>query len=118
MTQWPILLVSALVLAGSTSTGYAGVCTDAIESMRARLDARLDAIAGAGRTATESAGALMHRQPTPGSIAAAEEKLGELSPEKMASIGAAMARARAADAANDKPACDRALEEVRAAIGP
>jgi hypothetical protein len=118
MIQCLILLLSAVVLAVSTITGYAGVCSDAIESVRARLDARLDAIAGAGRAAPEGAGALMHRQPTPGSIAAAEEKLDELSREKIVSINAAMARARAADAAGDKAACDRALEEAQTAIGP
>jgi hypothetical protein len=98
MIRW-LSLLSALLLAASTITGYAGLCSDAIESMRARVDARLDAIAGAGRAAPESGGALVHRQPTPNSIAAAEEKLGELSPERMEAVRAAMARARAADAA-------------------
>jgi hypothetical protein len=86
--------------------------------MRARVDARLDAIAGAGRTAPESAGTLMHHQPTASSVAAAEEKLGELSPERIEAVRAAMARARAADAAGDKTACERALAEAQALIGP
>jgi hypothetical protein len=118
MIKWSILLLSAFMLAGSTIAGYAVVCSDAIESMRARVDARLDAKAGAGRAAPESAGALMHQQPTPNSIAAAEEKLGELSPERMEAVRAAMARARAADAAGDKAGCERALAEAQALIGP
>jgi hypothetical protein len=118
MMKSSILVLSAAMLTGSAVAGYASVCTDAIDSVQARFDARLDAVAGAGRAAPESAGALMHRQPTPGSIAAAEEKLGELSAERMQSVRAAMSRAREADAAGDKAACERALEEAQAAIGP
>ena len=33
MTKLPGLLASALMLAASTTIGYAGVCSDAIESM-------------------------------------------------------------------------------------
>jgi hypothetical protein len=117
MIKWPILPLTAAVLAGSIILACAGVCSDAVESMQARVDARLDAIAGAGRAAPESAGALMHRQPTPNSVAAAEEKLGELSPEKIGTLRAAMARARDADAAGDKAACERALAEAQALIG-
>ena len=47
--------------------------------MQARVDAALEAKAASGPAARESAGALMDRQPTPGSIAAAEERLGDLS---------------------------------------
>ena len=57
MSKWLILPLSAFVLSGSTITGYAGVCSDAIESMQARVDARLEAVAAAGRAAPESAGA-------------------------------------------------------------
>jgi len=117
MMKWPILPLSAAALAGSIVRADAGVCSDAVTSMQAHVDARLDAIAGAGRAAVESGGALMHRQPTPNSVAAAEEKLGELSPEKMGAIRVAMARAREADAAGDKAACERALAEAQAVIG-
>ena len=117
MMKWPILPLTAAALAGSSVLAYAGVCSDAVASMQAHVDARLDAIAGSGRAAVESGGALMHRQPTPSSVAAAEEKLGELSPEKMGAIRVAMARAREADAAGDKAACERALAEAQAVIG-
>ena len=53
---------------------------------------------------------------TPGSIAAAEEKLGSLSPDQVDAARQAMARARAADAAGDKAACQQALAEVQALL--
>jgi hypothetical protein len=60
----------------------------------------------------------MHRQPTPGSLAAAESKLGEVSSHTVEVVAAAMARARKADLANDKSACEQALADVQRAIGP
>jgi len=87
MMKWPILPLTAAALAGSSVLAYAGVCSDAVASMQAHVDARLDAIAGSGRAGVESGAALIHRQPTPSSVAAAEEKLGELSPEKWARSG-------------------------------
>jgi hypothetical protein len=45
----------------------------------------------------ESTVATLNHQPTPSSIAAAEVKLGEISPEKVQGVEAAMARARVAD---------------------
>jgi hypothetical protein len=86
--------------------------------LQARLDAGLAGKAASGPTAPESAGALAHHQPTPGSIAAAERKPGEISPEKGQIIREAMAKAREADQAGDKEACERALEEVERTIGP
>ena len=59
----------------------------------------------------------MHRQPTPGSIAAAESKLDELSSDTGEAVKAAMARARKTDLANDKSACEQALADVQRAIG-
>ena len=70
----------------------------------------------AGPAAPESAGALLNRQPTPGSIAAAESKLGEISQELTAAIATGMARAREADLAGDQSACEEALAAVRRAI--
>ncbi len=55
----------------------AGPCTAEIDRAQAQLDQRVDAIAGAGATGTQSTAAQVHRQPTPGSIASAEQKLGE-----------------------------------------
>ena len=62
-------------------------CSPEIGRMQARLDATLD-------QRPKSSGALLRRQPTPGSIASAEIRLGEISPEKAKVIREAMARAR------------------------
>ena len=81
--------------------------------MQAKIDAMLEALAAAGRSARESTAATMHRQPTPGSIAAAEVNLGDVSPEKIQAVEALMTRAREADRAGDQSACEQALAEVR-----
>jgi hypothetical protein len=44
--------------------------------------------------------------------------LGKISPEKAKIIREAMARAREADEAGNKAACEQALEEVERAISP
>jgi hypothetical protein len=111
-----LLVLSTAALITSTIAGHAGPCSHEIDSVQALVDAKLDATAGAGAPAKESLGALEHRQPTPGSIAAAESRLGEVSPLKVEVAEAAMARARKADAAEDKGACEQALAEVRAEI--
>jgi len=86
--------------------------------MQARIDARLEAKAAAGPTAKEGVPAGMSMQPTPRSIAAAEERLGDISPQTAEAAGQAMARARAADAAGDKSACEQALADAQRTIGP
>lgn len=113
-----VLALSAAVLVASMLACSAGPCSSDIARMQARLDARLGAAAARGPSAPESAGALAHRQPTPGSIASAEQRLGEISPEKGKIIREAMARARAADQAGNTMACEQALEEVERTIGP
>ena len=116
LRRFPVL--SAVALAISPATGYASPCSHDIDLMQSRIDARLEAKAAAGPSARESTAATMHRQPTPGSIAAAEGKLGEVSSDQVKAIEVAMARARKADLANDKSTCEQALAEVQRAIGP
>jgi hypothetical protein len=118
MKLGPLLGLSAAALAISTIAGYAGSCSPEIDRMQARIDARIEAVARTGPMTTESSAALLHRQPTPDSIAAAESRLGELSPEQVAAVRAAMVRAHEADGIGDKAACDRALAEVQGTIGP
>src|SRR5215470_6200124 len=72
MQQMTALVAAALAL--STLPGFAGPCSQAIDQMQAKINARLKATAGGGPAAPESSAATMHRQPTPGSIAAAEGK--------------------------------------------
>ncbi len=113
-----LLALSAATLAATTMACSAGACSPEIERMQARLNARLEAAASAGLSAPQSSDALLHHQPTPGSIARAEIKLGELSPEKAKLIREALARAREADQTGDKAACAQALAEVQRIIGP
>jgi type II secretory pathway component PulM len=118
MTVLQLAGASAIVLLASTSIGYAGPCSAEIDSMQTRVDARLEAKAAAGPSAKESTDALAHRQPTPSSIARAEERLREMSAETVAAVKQALGRARAADSAGDKNACEQALAEVQRLIGP
>jgi hypothetical protein len=111
-----LLVLSIAAFAASTMACAAGPCAPEIVAMQARLDANLAAIARSGPTAPESAGALEHHQPTPGSIAAAERKLGEIPPEANQIITKAMAKAQEADQAGDKAACEQALEEIERTI--
>jgi hypothetical protein len=118
MTIRRMLALSAAALATSTVAGYAGPCSQDIDLMQSKVDAKLEAKAAAGPEARESGAATMHRQPTPGSLAAAEGKLGEVSSDNVEAVEAGMARARKADLANDKSACEQALADVQRAIGP
>jgi hypothetical protein len=113
-----LVVLSAAALALSMSGSHAGPCSQEIDRMQAQVDAKLEARAAAGPAARESPGALLHRQPTPGSIAAAENKLGDVSSQTAETIAAAMARAREADRAGDQSACEQALADVQRAIGP
>jgi hypothetical protein len=116
MTMKRLLAMSAVVCAASISAGYAGPCSTEIDRMQARVDAMIEAVAAAGATGRESTAATMHRQPTPESIAAAEQKLGDGARGDRAL--AAMAQARAADRAGDKSGCERALADVQRILGP
>ena len=81
MSIWHIVMLSAGVVAASTIGSQAGPCSAEIYSMEARVDATLKAKAADDPTLQESREALLHRQPTPGSIAAAESRLGIASTE-------------------------------------
>ena len=117
MTAPRLLAFGALAFIAAMSSSYAGPCSDEISKMQDRIDAKLHAMAAAGPTGRQ-VGASTHVQPTPRSIGAAEEKLGEVSAETVAAVRQAMLRARAADSAGDKNACEQALAEVQGAIGP
>jgi hypothetical protein len=110
------MALSAATAAALTSVAYAGPCSPQIDGMQARVDAKLAAEAAHGPSATEGNAALTHRQPTPGSIAAAEEKLGDLSANRAAALMQGMTRAREADSAGDNSACERALADVERAL--
>ena len=105
--EHPLSPVARRSSARRSQTGPAmpAPCTHEIDRMQARVDAMIAAMAAAGPAGRESGAATRHRQPTPDSIAAAEEKLGEGARAERAL--AALAQARAADRAGDQSACER-----------
>jgi len=111
-------MFGAITFLLATSASYAGPCSDQIDAMQARFDAKLEAKAAAGPAAKQGVAAGMSVQPTPASIAAAEEKLGEISPRKVKAIKRGMARARVADKVGDLRACRKALAAVQRVLGP
>ena len=110
----PFALV--LALAALPSAAWAGPCTRGITKLQVAFDGRLDAAAANGPSGAETTDAKLHHQPTPQSIAQAEAKLGDSTPEMGRAFADAMQRARAADAANDKAGCRSALADARAAL--
>jgi hypothetical protein len=117
--MWPFrLLAFATILAASVGAAHSGPCAAQIDRMQARFDTKLASAAGKGPTARESVAATDSRQPTPDSIAAAEARLGDLTPRTVEEIESGMARARKADAEGNRAACEAALAEVQRAIGP
>lgn len=107
-----LLVAAPLTLLASAC--LAGPCTGEIDRMQAKVDARIEAIAKRGRFGEESVAAQLDRQPTPGSIAAAEAELGE--GKAMERAVEALVRARTADRAGDKSACEQALSEAEREI--
>jgi hypothetical protein len=112
-------------LAISTSTLFlltlpcqAGPCSADIERIQANVSAKLHALAALGPNTSQSTDAQLHRQPTPRSMAETEMKLGELPPGTVETVKDAMDRARKADIANGKSACEQALADVQRVIGP
>ena len=91
---------------------HAGPCTDRIYQTNLEVAKLLDAAAAQGRTAPQSTFATMHRQPTPGSVASAEQQAGDLSSADVQAITEAMDVARRADDEGDRAGCEKALSEV------
>lgn len=117
MTSYHPLAFGVVVTLCCAPACLAGPCSQRIDEMQARIDARLEAAAAEGRTGKETTAATMNRQPTPKSIAEAEVKLGDLSAQTVQAVGAAMARARKADQADDKAGCEQALADVTKYMG-
>jgi len=103
---------SLSALTASTSASYAASCSDDIDRMQARIDARVEAIAAAGPFVAPGIFA-GNDQPTPFGMATVEERMGEVSQNKVDAVRDAMARARAASVAGNTKACEKALADVR-----
>jgi hypothetical protein len=101
---------TALVLIAAPA--HAGPCTDRIYQADLAVEKLLDAAAANGAPAPQSAFATMHRQPTPGTIASAEEKAGDLSSAQVEAITETLDAARDADDKGDGAACEKALNEA------
>jgi hypothetical protein len=118
MTILRLMASSVAALAVSISAAGAASCAKDIDAMQARLDARLEAVAASGPSAKQSVKADMSAQPTPSSIAKAEEGLGELNQHMVRNVRRAMTRARAAQARGNTRRCEIELAAARRALGP
>ncbi|HEY0234496.1 MAG TPA: hypothetical protein VGC86_05500 [Afipia sp.] len=106
--------VGIVLLSGWGVSAHAASCAVQIDQVQAKLDAALAQHAKTAPYAVESKSATLSRQPTPGSIARAEDKIGAWSGGDKAV--AALGRAREAQAAGKTSACFTALREAKRAI--
>ena len=104
--------VAGIALILDAAPVHAGPCTDRIYQTNLEVAKLLAAAAAQGRTAAQSTFATLHRQPTPGSIASAEQQAGDLSSTAVQAITEAMDVARHADDEGDRDGCEKALSEV------
>jgi hypothetical protein len=114
--KYRVALIGAF-LAALAQPSHAGPCSADIDATQARIDAKLEAEAAAGKTAPESTAATAHRQPTPDSIAGAEARIGDISGKLVHAVEVDMASARRDDAAGDENGCKEALSKVHKALG-
>jgi hypothetical protein len=110
MSYWVrrVCAISIAALCLASVPAEAGPCSKDIERMDDRINARLDKLAASEPEKRQSLGAQEHRQPTPRSIAEAEG----VPSARIATARDAMERAREADSAGDKAACEKALAEI------
>jgi hypothetical protein len=107
-----VIWLSVAGLSLYSVAAYAGPCTGQIYDADLAISKRLDAAAARGKAAPESQGALLHHQPTPLSVAGAEQKAGDLSESEVKAITAFMDEARKADAIGDAAACGKAIADA------
>jgi hypothetical protein len=108
-----IVALAGVVLVATTAAAPAGPCTKQIAQVEERI-AQLQqspAPSGAGQpSASQTVGAQLHHQPTPGSVEGAQTKAS-------ADAAAALSRARKADAAGDATDCAAAVDEAKQLFG-
>lgn len=71
------LILSAAIVTFSTQPSLASSCSQDIDRAWIQVNAKIQARVAAGRSAPQGTIALLHHQPTPSSIAAAEEALAD-----------------------------------------
>ena len=103
---------AGMALTLGAGIAHAGPCTNRIYQTGLDVAKLLNSAAAQGRPARQSAFATMHRQPTPGSIASAEQEAGDLTGKEVQAITEAMDDARHADDAGDRDGCEKALSDV------
>ena len=113
---WPMPGALALMFVFGVGPSEAGSCARHIYRAQSEFNLRLLTAAAKGKTAAQSKEATLHHQPTPKSLAHAEEDLGEFSHEKAHDFGEFMKLARAANTAGDRQACEKALADARNAL--
>jgi hypothetical protein len=116
MRHFRFLVLSAVAIICATQTCHASSCSQDIDRAWAKVNAEIRARIAVGRTAPQSTTALLHRQPTPGSVAAAEQTLVDTWQPMEAAV-AVLSRAHQADRANDRNACAATLAELQHIIG-
>jgi hypothetical protein len=82
----------------------------------AAFNAKLNAAAEAGPSAPESSLATLHHQPTPGTVARAEARLGDISSENAEAVTESLRLAHAADEIGDFRGCLENLAMARQAL--
>jgi hypothetical protein len=116
MIRWQKYALCAGAMMASTVGGYAGPCTEMVDRTEAEFNAKLDQAAARGPSATEGSAALLHRQPTPSSIAEEESKLGDIKQSTIDDIKSALIRARDADRSGNPNECERALIDIKSKL--
>jgi hypothetical protein len=108
-----ILALAGAALLASAAAAQAGPCSKQIAEVERQIQ-QLQATpsaSGAGQpSGSQTVGAQLHHQPTPGSVETAQSKAN-------ADASAALGRARKADAAGDATACAAALDEAKRLYG-
>ena len=115
MTMRALLAYAALACA--VCPALAGPCAEDLYKADLDIGKRLDEIAANGKSGAESTFATEHHQPTPATVAGAEERLGDISEAQVTAVRKYMAYARQADGSGDKDACEKALSEARNILG-
>jgi hypothetical protein len=96
---------TAAILICGIGAAYSGPCTADIGQLEHQIAGDIPG-PNSGPTTTQSVGAQLHHQPTPGSVGAAAHVANK-------DGDAAIERAKKADAAGDAPGCNQALAEAR-----
>lgn len=113
MKPFVLPLVAALML-GAAPAALAD-CTASLVQTQAALDKFIEAVAASGATATESQGALLSHDPSPGALAQTEAAIGDST--RPLAAQEALDKARVAQAAGNEAECEAQLAKARAAIG-